>query len=382
MADVVKAKWYPSPPPALPGEPDEAYTARLTSIEHGPYDHARKRECAIGYHRSCSARGNASPANYRGACGCPCHTDDATMVGDESLREVVGILCDVYALPDRTGWHVVHFVDMLTGTPGTTVERVRGELGNTYGSEISEGFADDVVHMLANKGPTGGARAFWKRVHTEYRKGKAAAPLSLKDAVNRAIETATRPERPRRIESLGWEQLGPGPHPDDQPRIIEWLGKRLSRELDEKAASLLGIPVETDPSMPPGTWKMRMNDGTERTGTWPRITVPGVETLAEALKRVNVSPPEMTMPVERVVNGHWLLAQPWFVAGVGLIDHLHASCAPSMMASLSWRVPANLLPEPHPGAPYLMYHVPVRVDPGLPPGATPYLAFDLEEPHS
>jgi hypothetical protein len=358
VAEVVKGKWYPAPPPALPGESDVDYEIRLRGDE-SPYDHLRKRQCATAEHRLCTDRNAVSPANaftdnklsYTGSCKCPCHLDSYSLVAEESLRDVVQIICDVYSLPTRTGWHVVHFVDLMTAKLNITVELVRVALGREYGSEISEGFALDVVLMLSSKGPKGSARAFWKRVHTEHRQGqKLIEPLS---------PPMPQPEQITGIKSLGWEHLGPDPYPEDQARITEWLGKRMSRALDEAARNL--------------------NDGNERTGTWPRITVPGVETLAEALKRVNTSPPEMTMPVERVVNGHWLLAQPWFVAGVGLIDHLHASCAPSMMAGLSWRVPANLLPEPHPGAPYLMYHVPVRVDPGLPPGATPYLAFDLEE---
>lgn len=245
--------------------------------------------------------------------------------------------------------------------------------------------------------------------------GAPLTPESLRRAVENIKDACRVPEpevKPLRLEDLG-------PYPEDHPRYGEMLREMLARALAdvdlspgpvelrvreqtdlfsqlpptvevvhggrllysfEEPRDFFGIPVVTDATLPPDTWKLRHVDGSTMVGRWPRIAVPGVETLAEALKRVDASPPEMTMPVERVVNGHWLLAQPWFAAGVSLIDHLHASCAPSMVAGLSWRVPANLLPEPHPGAPYLMYHVPVRIDPGLPPGATPYLAFDLEEP--
>lgn len=67
---TVRARYYPGMPPLLDGETGEEYTDRLTGADRTdrrPYDHARNRQCSIGYHDQCS-----DPAGD--TCGCPCHT--------------------------------------------------------------------------------------------------------------------------------------------------------------------------------------------------------------------------------------------------------------------------------------------------------------------
>lgn len=69
-AVVEKGRYYPDMPPPLPDERADEYTNRLTGADRTdrrPYDHARFRQCSIGYHDECS-----DPAGYE--CGCPCHT--------------------------------------------------------------------------------------------------------------------------------------------------------------------------------------------------------------------------------------------------------------------------------------------------------------------
>lgn len=71
----MRGRWYPDMPPMLAGETPEAYTNRLTGADGSgryPYDHARNRQCAIGYHKECSVR---SPYLR---CECPCHEGEAT----------------------------------------------------------------------------------------------------------------------------------------------------------------------------------------------------------------------------------------------------------------------------------------------------------------
>lgn len=67
---VVKGRWYPQMPPAMPGETDIGYTDRLTGYDgtdQCPYDHIRNRQCSIGYHDECSDQDGDR-------CKCPCHT--------------------------------------------------------------------------------------------------------------------------------------------------------------------------------------------------------------------------------------------------------------------------------------------------------------------
>lgn len=210
-------------------------------------------------------------------------------------------------------------------------------------------------------------------------------PVPLAEAVRRAVEMVERPRPPVsdrvKVTSLGRENLGLGPHPWDHPNYADWLGKKLSRELDEAMPSLLGIPVETDPSMPPGTWKMRMNDGTECTGTWPRITVPGVETLAEALKRQpSQDPPPPPLYTEGQITEflkhrdleQFILSMTWFRSGLDLIHQLRMAM-PSL-PPLVWLLPPDVLP---PGSPEMtqLYNLPVRYVDGI----RPHLGFELKE---
>jgi len=67
--NVRRAKYYPKMPPRLPDESLDAYTDRLTGADgtdRVPYDHARRRQCSIGWHAECS-----DPAGV--SCECPCH---------------------------------------------------------------------------------------------------------------------------------------------------------------------------------------------------------------------------------------------------------------------------------------------------------------------
>src|ERR1700693_4238963 len=103
-ATTETGRWYPCQPPSLPGEGAGAYTDGLTGADgtnRSPYDHARNRQCSIGYHTECS-----DPAGE--TCKCPCHTaaelpeaDIATM--PEAVRAAGGKLAELYDLPLVTG---------------------------------------------------------------------------------------------------------------------------------------------------------------------------------------------------------------------------------------------------------------------------------------
>lgn len=70
-----KGRWYPEMPPYLSDdETDAQYTDRLTGADgtdRVPYDHRRRRQCAIGFHDECS-----DPAGEE--CECPCHEQAAS----------------------------------------------------------------------------------------------------------------------------------------------------------------------------------------------------------------------------------------------------------------------------------------------------------------
>jgi hypothetical protein len=411
VVDRLKGKWYPAPVPSLPGESDVDYTHRLLGTE-SPYDHQRRRECALGYHRTCADRNIAHPTMYRGIRECPCHRDDSMILSEHGLADAVRILCDIYSLPDRTGWHVMHQADMLTGLSDITVDRVRQALATDYRSEISEGFALDVVQVLANKGPKGPARAFWKRVRTEYGQGQKLLsmvrpeserpavepppPVSLVEMVRRAAEGAKRD--PFQVLLPEWAAPVPkpvrlielGPEWQDHPRYGERLRAQLSKALadlnwlapaDPGPPGLLGIPVVVDPSLPPGTWKMRAPDG-DVVAQWPRVKLPGVETLAEALDRIKTNPfapPPGDVSAPSFIQ--WLFRQSWFTRGVASIDASHTYGVDP--AKLAWYIPATLAPSfrIRPGQPHdtELYGVKVRVSDKLRDNAAPILAFDLEE---
>lgn len=68
--EIQRDSWYPQMPPTLDGETPDAYTNRLTGADNTnrrPYNHARNRQCSIGYHDECSDRG------HTGQCQCSCH---------------------------------------------------------------------------------------------------------------------------------------------------------------------------------------------------------------------------------------------------------------------------------------------------------------------
>lgn len=99
-----RARWWPEPPPQLPGESDDAYTDRLTGADRTgrvPYDHKRNRQCSIGWHGECSDPRGVS-------CQCPCHTavgklEKQAWELEESLAAAYGLVSG--RLPARSeGW--------------------------------------------------------------------------------------------------------------------------------------------------------------------------------------------------------------------------------------------------------------------------------------
>lgn len=370
MADVVlRGKWYPAPVPPLPEESDVDYTNRMLGLsgKQSPYDHLRYRECSLGYHRSCTQRGELGIADvftdnklgYIGKCQCPCHLDSYSLVAEESLREAAQILSDCYDLPNRTGWHVMHTVDMMTGTTTPAgpvrVYSVAARLREEYGSEITDAFAVDVVQILANKGPVGAARAFWRKVY-KHRDEKSP---TLSDVVNRAMEQALRM-----------------PVTAPEPPV---LSSTLTRLFPPE--EFLGMRIERDPSLPPGTWKLRTDDSDFAVRDWPRVQV-SPETLDEAIARVGTNP--FAPPPGNVMTPSfavWLFGQSWFTRGVARIDASHTYGVDP--AKLAWYIPATLAASfrIRPGQPNNteLYGVKVRVHDKLHDDAAPILAFDLEE---
>ena len=412
MADVVlRGKWYPAPVPPEPEESDVDYTNRVLGLagKKSPYDHLRYRECSIGYHRSCTQRHALGLANaftdnklsYVGKCQCPCHFDTYSLVADEPLREAVEILCDIYDLPNRTGWHVMHTVDMMTGTTTPAgpvrVYSVAARLREEYDSEVTHAFATDVVRILSHKGPAGPARAFWEEVH---RHRDESSP-KLSDVIRSAVAKAKWAnnlfeQKPPTIEVV---HKGRSVYSFEVPREFLGLPEPVAQKLlpppELPQAKLfgfsalanpampVGLPVVVDESLPPGTWKVREADGHVRVGTpWPRVTLPGVETLSEALARVGSnphSPPERDITAPSFIR--WLFRQPWFTRGVERIDASHTYGVDP--AKLAWYIPATLASSfrIRPGQPNdtELYGVKVRVHDKLRDDAAPILAFDLEE---
>lgn len=118
--EVVKGRWYPMGPPALPGESDDDYTNRLTGAsgpDGRPYDHSRNRQCSINYHVECSDR------EHSGQCECPCHDElrnAKTLVAEFNATTPVGTVVEFVegcveppvastglAYVDASGWPVV-----------------------------------------------------------------------------------------------------------------------------------------------------------------------------------------------------------------------------------------------------------------------------------
>lgn len=432
MAEVVKGKWYPAPPPALPDESDVDYTNRVLGLQGNecPYDHARNRRCSIGYHRECSDRHAGTGADYSGDCQCPCHFDAFTPLPDSELFDAVGILIDLYDLPRATAWRVLELVDReCTGEELTSVAHVARLLSREYDSEVTEGFAVDVAHLLANKG-SGAARAFWKRIYD--RRGEPEPTLGdvVRDLLVKGLAESLTADLDRAAESFVFP-------PTDTKRVTELLVRQAKGLFDQSPptvevihegrsvysvtvpvrdflglpdtvaqtpppalwrlrggratpvqakplSSLLGMPVKLDASMPPGGWKFTPPEKVVAPPVppWPRIKVPGAEPLSEVLARDEVKDwgwPAPDGERDPFKFDAWLTKQGWFTRGITLIDQMRTQCAPSMMAGLSWRVPPRLFPRPSHGGQVLLFGIPVRVDDSLPVDGIPYLAFDLEE---
>lgn len=73
---------YPTMPPQLDGEDNDAYTNRLigAAARHGgpppPFNHPRGQQCSIGFHSECSQRiGGSTIGAIDGRCRCPHHGD-------------------------------------------------------------------------------------------------------------------------------------------------------------------------------------------------------------------------------------------------------------------------------------------------------------------
>ncbi len=74
--EVVKGRWYPEQPPALPDETLQQYTDRCAGAQGPskyPYDHWRWRQCGIGWHGDCSFGLYGPVEQEENPCACPCH---------------------------------------------------------------------------------------------------------------------------------------------------------------------------------------------------------------------------------------------------------------------------------------------------------------------
>jgi hypothetical protein len=146
-----RARWYPSPAPALDGEDAGAYTDRLTGADktdRRPYDHPRNRQCSIGYHMECSAwRDDDS------ACGCPCHSDRFQIAKADvttQLADGAERLAGLYGLPGATGMRVMALAAQSAGG-GADPDReaLRRDLETAYGCAQSEDFITDAVDIYS-----------------------------------------------------------------------------------------------------------------------------------------------------------------------------------------------------------------------------------------
>jgi hypothetical protein len=143
MTTVTKSRWYPSPAPCLEGEDDDTYTNRLIgALGDGlrPYDHARNRQCSIGYHTECSC--------WRGGtgCECPCHEDPAPGALRISLTLGAARLAALYDLPEATGLRVMALTsDAAGGGPDPSREDVAEKLNGAYRCEQGGHFITDVL---------------------------------------------------------------------------------------------------------------------------------------------------------------------------------------------------------------------------------------------
>ncbi|WP_367139499.1 hypothetical protein [Saccharothrix sp. HUAS TT1] len=142
---AARGRWYPAQPPLLPDEDDEGavrYTARMLHPTHGPYDHARLRQCATSYHLECpdAVRPDAE-------CGCPCHREPATTL--EVPFETRRRLSAIYSLPAATSDRVLGVVlHAYRRGEVRTLEGLRRAVSQEYASPIPLSFATDVALTL------------------------------------------------------------------------------------------------------------------------------------------------------------------------------------------------------------------------------------------
>ena len=148
MTEIIKARWYPSPAPGLDGESADAYTDRLTGAlgaELRPYDHARNRQCSIGYHMECSRWRDEAPG-----CECPCHADGWISDGHAAvpLRDGAARLAGLYGLPRATALRVMVLAsEAAAGSPDPSREDVAGKLAAAYCCEQDTHFITDVLSI-------------------------------------------------------------------------------------------------------------------------------------------------------------------------------------------------------------------------------------------
>lgn len=157
---VTPGRWYPAMPPLLQEEENDdtgLYEERLLDSLHGPYDHARDRECAVGFHTSCTGQG----------CECPHHSDP----GREwtGAAEPVDRFASVYNLPKATAARVLSVAqEGFRQWWVTDLESLRSLLSAEYGgAQIPRAFALDVACALYDNAERQGDAAMskaWERV--------------------------------------------------------------------------------------------------------------------------------------------------------------------------------------------------------------------------
>lgn len=145
-----KGRWYPAPPPRLPGDGDgDGYTNRLTGADmknNRPYDHSRNRQCSIGWHSECT-----DPAGR--SCECPCHKD--VDVPDVLLspiaRAAADLVAEMYDVPGKTGRRVMAATVSFV-TPDAEIsdpDALRAVLAGAYGSQVTTWFVTDIGMAVA-----------------------------------------------------------------------------------------------------------------------------------------------------------------------------------------------------------------------------------------
>lgn len=156
---VIVGRWYPGPAPSLEGETDDTYTDRLTGAARAgtrPYDHARFRQCSIGYHTECSCR-PWYPGGSQSGCECPCHTDPgiggrrhAALTNEQVVA--ARTLAALYDLPLSTGYRVIaEAVDAVETGGAVNLDELRAPLEASYTTILSDGFLIDIANVLGYK---------------------------------------------------------------------------------------------------------------------------------------------------------------------------------------------------------------------------------------